>query len=137
MAKKIIFWAITLSFSDLEKFFIQINPPKWQKLQGSFKRNFSLKLIFNHFLATTKYIKMGKLCKFDNVRKWLNINFREKFYLKDPYIFASFGGLICIKIFSRSKIDGVMAQFFFLPYFFIHQIKNFQNQEYNISLWVE
>ena len=53
---------------------------------------------------------MGKLCKFDNVRKWLDINLREKFYLKDPYYFTSLGGLISIKIFSRSKNDRVMAQ---------------------------
>ena len=47
-------------------------------------------------------MKINKIffCKFDNVSKWLTINFKEKVHLKDPTIFASFGGLTSIKVFT-------------------------------------
>ena len=50
-----------------------------------------------------------------------------------------FFGQFGIKIFSRSKNEGVMDQniSFFPNFNFIFYIKTFQNQEYNISLWVE
>ena len=79
MAKKRIFWSITPSFFDLEKIFIIANPQKRAKILGVF----SVKFFFS---ATTKYTKVWNLCKFDYVRKWININFtfREKFHLKYP-----------------------------------------------------
>ena len=51
-------------------------------------------------------------------KKGLKINFREKIYLKDPYYFASFGGLFNIKKISRSKNDRNTDQHFFLAIIF-------------------
>ena len=62
------------------------------KIIGFCKVNFFSKIILTDILQQQNTHKSKNLYKIWNVRKWSNINFREKNYLTDPYYFCQFWG---------------------------------------------
>ena len=64
----------------------------------------------------------------------VKVNLREKVQIKDPYFFASFGGMANIKIFSKTKNGQVMKnkKKFAITFEPLDQI--FLISEYKISL---
>ena len=96
---------------------------------------FCSKIYFNHFFTTIKYAQIKNLYKICNIRKLSKINIREIFHLTDPYYFASFGEMVSINFFTKTKKWLSYGQKnLFLAITFELLDKFFLNQEYKISL---